>query len=278
MSQPNSSVQEVLQKFETISVLVDNFTKDSNFPTRGLLISGDAGIGKTHCVLNSIESNIPQKNIVYIKGSSITSPFFYVRLFQAGEKGRVLVIDDVDIINKTKNEMVTILDLMKGATEMTKGERILSWDRIQINTWMRTNKIPQEFDFQGSIVWITNETIEDIETRCGSHWKALRSRFSTYQIRLELQTKKDYTLHLIEKGLLGKECRAFSGGFSDKIIKMTEDFILNTWKSMDDITPRTAISIASTYHQFGNDLDLCERMIRTSHITSPLNNPKNGRN
>ena len=271
---PNPHVQEVIDKFHSIKILVDNFTKQQSFPTRGIIISGDAGIGKTHTIMEAIHSNIPKNNVVHIKGSSITSPMFYVRLWQTCLQGKILVIDDVDIVHKTRSEMVTMLDLMKGATEMTSGERILSWDRININSFMKEHDVPHQLNFQGSIVWITNDTFEEIHNRAGGHWKALRSRFSTYELRLELDTKMQYTNYLIDNGLLGNDCKAFKGGFSDETIQKTKDFIYDNWKDMEDCTPRNAIQIASIYHQFGDNNELSTNMIKSSQLSSTFSNTR----
>jgi hypothetical protein len=147
-----------------------------------------------------------------------------------------------------------ILDLFKGATELDKGEKILTWLRASQNQLFRENDVPSEFDFQGSIIWITNENQESLIKSCGPHWQAISSRFRQVPVWLNDQEKLLYTLHLIEEiGLLGKECQAKEGGYPDHVIKQTTEYLRNNWKRMNDITPRVAINIADTMDIYPND-------------------------
>ena len=136
---------------------------------------------------------------------------------------------------------------------MTKGERILSWERASANQLFRELDIPMSFDFQGSIIWITNDTLDDIAKKAASHWNAIFSRFNPITIYLNDQEKLMYTLHLVEEvDMLGEECYALEGGYSKDVIKTTVDYIRKNYKHFNEITPRIAIKIADMITTYPN--------------------------
>ena len=65
----NPIVQEVQDRFETIYDMTTIFTNGDS-ATKGLLISGDAGTGKTHYVKKAIFDANAEDRCEYIKGSS----------------------------------------------------------------------------------------------------------------------------------------------------------------------------------------------------------------
>lgn len=252
----NPIVQEVIDAYELITDQTESFLTMPDAAIRGLLISGDAGFGKTHHVkLGLVNANV--SNIDYIKGSSITAAALFVKLFQNRQEGDILILDDVDIINKPAQERNTILDLLKGATEPTIDERILSWERATPNQLMRDNEVPSSFNFNGSIIWITNDTIQGIATKCKSHWGALSSRFDQVPVWLDEKEKLMYTLYLLEEvDMLGANCYAKEDGYSRDTIEKTVNYIKSNYKYMYDfngdstVSPRAAIKIADSIYKY----------------------------
>lgn len=244
--------------YDTILDYTEMFINNPDSAIRGLIVSGDAGQGKTHHVkLGLANANI--NNVDYIKGSSITAAALYVKLYQNRNAGDILVLDDVDIINKSKAEFFTILDLIKGATEPDKDveKRTIAWERANNNALMRNNDVPNSFAFNGSIIWITNETIRNIAEKAKSHWGALDSRFYKVEAWLNDQEKLMYTLYLVEDvDMLGKECYAKENGFTKDVINKTIGYLREKWEYMYDfndnstISPRTAIKLADTITNF----------------------------
>jgi hypothetical protein len=259
----NPVINGVLEKFDTVYKMTNIFASENGSAMNGLLISGDAGTGKTHWVNKGLAEATEENNIIYIKGSSITAPAIFVKLFLARRKGQVLVLDDVDIIHKSGAELSAILDLFKGATEMTKGERILAWERAGSNQLMSELGVPRSFDFQGSIIWITNDTLDQIAKKAKGHWYAISSRFNPITVYLNEQEKLLYTLHLIEEGLLGENCHAKEGGYPEDIIESTSEYILENFRDFDNMTPRLAIKIADTMQTYPEDWKmLCDQQFK----------------
>ena len=252
MEKINPIVQEVIDTYNTVTKMTEMFTLNPDKAMRGLLVSGAAGLGKTHAVQKGLKKVI--HNVDYVKGSSITAPALFVKLYQNREAGQILVLDDVDIVHKGKGEMNTILDLLKGATEPTKGNRTLEWARAQRNALMVDNDVPQAFNFNGAVIWITNDTLTNIADRAKGHWNAISSRFMQVPAWLNDQEKLMYTLYLVEEvDMLGKDCHAKKGGYTPEIIKTVTEYIRNNYKYMDDVTPRVAVAIADIIDNFPND-------------------------
>jgi hypothetical protein len=250
----NPIVSDVIDQFDTVELMTRVFTNTTNgSATRGLLISGDAGMGKTYFAMKGLYSSVDPSNIEYIKGSSISAAALYVKLFLCREAGKVLVLDDVDIIHKTAAELNTILDLLKGATEMTTDERTIAWERVASNPLMKEYGVPTSFVFNGSVVWITNDTISDIEKRCKGHWPALSSRMTQVLVRLDDHQKLQYTLYLLtEQDMLGVNCNTHVGGYSEDIINQVIDYVRVRWQSLREVTPRMVAKIADTMHIYPN--------------------------
>jgi hypothetical protein len=241
----NPVVNEVIDRFDTVHTMTKSFVSSKYSALKGLLVSGDAGTGKTYWVKKAFIDAKATNRVEYIKGASISAAALYVKLYLNRGKGRVVVLDDCDIIHKSPAEKNAILDMLKGATDVTKGERMISWERASANQLMRENDVPMSFDFQGTVIWITNDTIEDIAKKVKNHWNAIGSRFNIIPVYLNTQEKLLYTIHLIEDcKMLGNNCEGKEGGYSKAVIDDTIDYIKSNYKSLHEITPRVATKIA----------------------------------
>lgn len=241
----NPIVNEVIDKFNTVYEMTQIFVSKKYSATKGILISGDAGTGKTYWVQKAIIDLKKTEDAYIMKAASVSAAALYCILYQYRFKNKVVVLDDADIIHKQSSDKSAILDMLKGATEVTKGARYLSWERAAPNPLMKQNNIPNKFKFEGSVIWITNDTIEDISKKCKAHWNAISSRFNQVKVYLNTQEKLLYTLYLIEEcDMLGKNCEGKEGGYSLKIQSDVIDYINENYKKFTEITPRLATKIA----------------------------------
>ena len=253
----NPIVQDVNTRFEmvykTTKLFLQNRKEKNNknekySVVKGLLICGDAGTGKTHWVTKGCIDAKKTEDVKPIKGS-ITAPALFVALYMYREEGKVLMLDDCDILSIGTKERATIIDMLKAATEPTSDKRIISWERAQRNPLMVANDVPTSFDFQGSIIWITNDSVDSLKLKLKNHWSALDSRFITIPIDLNPQERLLYTLYLIEEiGMLGKNCQAKEGGFPIKIQNETINYLNKNYQTISEISPRMAIKIADTIY------------------------------
>lgn len=247
----NPIVKDVAGKFQACYDITKVFANETGSAAiKGLLISGDAGQGKTHWVWGAINAANADDRTVDIKAGSITAAALFCELYNARDKGNIIVLDDCDIINRDKKERIAFIDLLKGATDTTKGKRMLTWSTAVKNPLMKEFNVPSKFDFQGSIIWITNELVSDMESKLKSHWPAINSRFNVIPISLTMEQKLLYTAHLIEaEDMLGSNCYAKEGGYSKRIQADTLEFLYDEYKNLTEISPRYAIKIADTICQ-----------------------------
>lgn len=250
----NPVVQDVLDRFMTVYKLSKIFAT-GNSAQKGMIISGDAGTGKSYYVQQAFVDTNTTERVDYNKSKSFTAAAFYVRLYLNRNPGDVVVFDDCGLEHLSGKDFKEVTELLKGATEMTKGERILGWERASTNDLMKLHNCPAEFDFQGSIVWITNSSFVELAAKFKSHWEAFQSRFIQVPIRLNDQEKLLYTLFLLEEvGMLeGDKCQTKEGGYSDLIIKETINYIRTNYKYMTNVTARIAAKIADTMENFPED-------------------------
>jgi len=246
----NPIVDDVCKRFKTVYEISKIFvTGDS--AQKGIIISGDAGTGKSYYVQQAFIDTNNTSRVDYNKSRSFTAAAFYVKLFLNRNAGDVVVFDDCNLAGLTGGDFKAVTDMLKGATEMTKGERIIGWERAQQNSLMRDNDVPSSFDFQGSIVWITNYSFAQLEKKFGPHWEAIHCRFIQVPIRLNEQEKLMYTLYLVEQvDMLGKNCQTKEGGYPQNIIDTTCKYLRSNYKNMPNITPRMAAKIADTIENF----------------------------
>lgn len=245
----NPIVEEVLDTFDAIKNTTKNFITNKEAAQKGKLIVGDAGMGKTTACQNGIiECNYTQ-NVEYVKGSNLTAPSAYVKFYLNRGKERIIVLDDVDIIHKGPKDRSDIIEMIKAATEPTTKERWLGWERANDNTLMKEYNVPRKFKFEGRLIWITNNTMAEIQKATKSDFFPLMSRLNPIQAIFSKEQKLMYTKYLIEdESMLGKNCDGKKGGYSKDIQKKTLEYLNANYRALREITPRVSLLIADTIY------------------------------
>lgn len=242
----NPIAREVKEVFDGVDAMVTNFAKNPNSAINGLIVSGDAGIGKTYTVKSALKASGVSANVEYIKGGKITAASLYVKLYLNRAKHRIVVLDDCDIIHHQDKRQ--IIPMLLGATELgQRGE--VSWEVARKNPLMEEYDVPTRYDFEGSIIWITNDTVEDIGSAAKQWKQAIFSRFNTSKCYFTDEQKYMYTMHLCEQlDMLGANCQEFPGGYSEETIEMALDYMSTNYRNLVEVTPRQAIKIADIIH------------------------------
>lgn len=248
----NPIAREVKEVFDGVDAMVTNFAKNPNSAINGLIVSGDAGIGKTYTVKSALKAAGVANNVEYIKGGKITAASLYVKLYLNRSKHRVVVLDDCDIIHHQDKRQ--IIPMLLGATELGQSGDV-SWEVAKRNALMEEYDVPTRFDFEGSIIWITNDTVEDIG-KAAKQWKqAIFSRFNTAKCYFTDEQKYMYTMYLAEYlDMLGANCQEFPGGYSEETIDSALDYMASNYRNLVEVTPRQAIKIADIIHHTEEDL------------------------
>jgi hypothetical protein len=134
--------------------------------TPSLIVTGEGGLGKTHSVTESINStDMTSSDYVFFKGYS-TARGLYNTLFD--NNGKLIIFDDCDSVLEDK----VALNILKSALDSYE-KRTISW-MAKMN---KSDEYPQQFDFTGRIIFISNKSKENMN-------EALLSRSLTVDLTM----------------------------------------------------------------------------------------------
>lgn len=246
MARINPIAKEVQDTFDGIYAQTVSFVQNPNSAINGMIVSGDAGTGKTYTIKKALRDTKHQTNVEYIKGGKITAASLYVKLYLNRAKHRIIVLDDCDIIHHSEKRQ--IIPMLLGAAELGHSREV-SWETARKNPLMEEFNVPHQFQFEGSIIWITNDRKEDIGKSIKQWRSAIFSRFNFAECNFTDEQKFMYTMHLVDnQGMLGKNCQEFIGGYPEEIIDQAASYMSENYRSLVEVTPRIAIKIADIMH------------------------------
>ena len=247
----NPLAREVSDTFAGIYEQVKSFVQHPDSAVNGLIVSGDAGTGKTYTVKKALVDTGHQANVEYIKGTKITAAALYVKLYNNRGKHRIIILDDCDLIHHQEKSL--IVPMLLGATELGHN-RDIGWETARKNPLMQEYNVPFNFRFEGRIIWITNDTKHQIARSIKQWSRAILSRFNFAECNFNDEQKFMYTIHLVENhDMLGVNCQEYRGGYPEEIVEKATDYMNDHYRSLVEVTPRIAIRIADMMHHASND-------------------------
>mgnify|MGYP003638663488 CR=1 FL=1 len=161
---------------------------------RSALIYGPPGMGKTYLATSGLQRAKKKPSKDYIIARSHTSAGqFYAMLWVMRKPGQFIVLDDCDGIMASEEG----INLLKAATDATF--RNVGWSsRAQIKVPGTDEVVPQQFDFNGSIIIGTNVRQARGNSKMAQHMDAIRSRCVAWPMRYETPTERfAYIYHLV---------------------------------------------------------------------------------
>lgn len=158
---------------------------------KAAIISGAAGCGKTYTLEAALTKAQREGKIRYesVKGS-MSAIGLYRSLFECSGEDSVLVIDDCDSIFGD----IDALNLLKAALDTGKTRKV-HWNKE--SKVLNDEGIPRSFEFQGSVVFITNiDFAKEIERdgKMSPHYEALLSR--TMYLDLGIHSKREVLVRI----------------------------------------------------------------------------------
>lgn len=210
------------QKFDILnnltSMVVNEFTPS-------LIVTGQGGLGKTHSVTKTIENNeLSEDEFIFFKGYS-TARGLYNALYD--NNGKLIVFDDCDSILEDK----VAINILKSALD--------SYDKRTL-TWMakmsKNDEYPQQFDFTGRIIFISNKTKSSID-------QAILSRSLTVDLTMSSDEKIERMSFVLDRILPEYELE----------VKQEALQFLSENKTNDNINFRTLIMISKIRKAFSDN-------------------------
>tara|TARA_Y100000004_G_scaffold66520_1_gene74595 strand:- start:2239 stop:3042 length:804 start_codon:yes stop_codon:yes gene_type:complete len=204
---------------------------------KSLIISGPAGLGKSFTVEKAIEDWDPeQDNHTVIRGY-VKATGLYQTLWNYRHKGQMIVFDDSDSIFMDD----TTLAMLKAVCDSTERRRVsylADYNMVDDDS----NVIPRQFQFDGTIVFITNldfDAIIDKGNKLAPHLSAMVSR--SHYIDLAMKTRRDYFIRIkqvVKQGLLS------SKGLNKSEERKVMKFIENNQDNLREMSLRIALKLS----------------------------------
>jgi hypothetical protein len=192
---------KISERFAVMDIMSEATALGQN---RSLIVSGPAGLGKSYGVTKMLEKAEDKgRTFVVVKGY-IRPTGLYKLLYENRFSKCVVVFDDADSIFGDD----VSLNLLKAACDSTR-ERHLSWLTETKMEDEDGERLPRNFEFNGSVIFITNYDFDDMIARgnkLAPHFEAMISR--SHYLDLALKSKRDYMVRIkqvVRNGMLDDE-------------------------------------------------------------------------
>lgn len=227
--------QKLTDRFQTMDTMVDATVQGKN---RSLIISGPAGLGKSfgvHKIVSQLEKKGYRPAIIhgYVRPTGL-----YKTLYEYRDPKSVVVFDDADSVFMDD----VCLNLLKTACDMTK-TRKLSWLTETKMEDEEGERMPRNFEFEGSIIFITNYDFDaavQAQTKLAPHFEAMISR--SHYLDLAMHTKLDYIVRIKQvvrvHGMLKNE------GMSQEQENVLIDYVVKYQDKLRELSLRMVIKLA----------------------------------
>lgn len=188
------SEEKVIERIADRFAILDEMTRATiNGDVRAMIVVGPPGVGKSFGVESELQKNGllddlagRRRRYEVVKGA-MTPIGLYAKLYEYSEEGNVLVFDDCDSILL---EDVS-LNVLKAALDSSK-KRTIHWNAD--SRLLRSEGIPNKFDFKGSVIFITNIKFDKVRGKVKDHLEALMSR--CHYLDLTIDTVRDKLLRI----------------------------------------------------------------------------------
>ncbi len=254
---PNESDEQIIERMRERFQILDDMTQASiDGVVRGMVVTGPPGVGKSFGVEQVLEKNslfdvLANNKLRFevIKGASSAIGLYKV-LYNNADKNSVLVLDDCDTVLYDE----TSLNLLKAALDSCK-KRKLCWNTD--SALLRREGIPDSFEFNGSVIFITNLKFDNVRGKIKDHLAAIMSR--CHYLDLTMDTTREKVLRckqIVADGMLNEY------DFTDEEETDLMDFMISNKEKMREISLRMVTKLADLKKSFGD-----EKWKRTAEVT-----------
>lgn len=226
---------------DTFNILSQMTDAVASGVVRGLVVSGPAGIGKSHTIESTLVRSLGLLGRLNGLGSmydivsgAMSAAKLYEKLWEYKEEGQVLVFDDCDSILYDEDS----LNILKAALDSKKSRQI-SWNSR--SHYLAQNDIPTRFEYKGGIVFITNVKFDNVRSqRIGNHLEAIVSRCHYMDIGIESGREK--VIHI--KNVVERSNMLADYNFSETEKEEVTNYIYENHDKLRELSLRMVLKIA----------------------------------
>jgi hypothetical protein len=208
---------------------------------RAMIVTGPAGIGKSHGVSLQMEKasmfdRLANKKVRFevVKGA-MSGIGLFAKLYKFSDAKNVLVFDDCDIW-----EDQDAINVLKGALDSGKTRRI-SWNKD--SRILRDEGIPNTFNFNGSIIFITNKSFDAKKAgKMQPHLDALQSRCHFLDLTVDSERDKMLRIKQVHRDADGGLFADYD--FSQEQTDEIMSFISDNHSKLREVSLRMCLKIA----------------------------------
>ena len=236
--QDEKRMQEIEDRFEILNEMTGALKSGD---IRAMIVTGPPGVGKSYGVTQTLEEQSIFEDVAshkrkfeVVKGA-MTALGLYAKLYEFSEKGSVLVFDDCDSV--LMDDLA--LNILKAALDSGKKRKIF-WNAD--SSKLRSEGIPNNFEFRGTACFITNIKFENVRSRrLQDHLEALQSR--CHYLDLTLDTMRDKYLRIKQIARTGKLFGS-DYGFTPEQEQEVLDFMFENRDKLREMSLRMALKVA----------------------------------
>lgn len=226
---------------ETFEILCEMTRAVSAGVVKGLVVSGPAGIGKSHTVEKILHDELHVMSAM--KGISsmyevihgaMSASVLYEKLFKYKDLCQVLVFDDCDGILYDEDA----LNILKAALD-SRAVRKIHWNT---NSYHLDKKdIPNSFEYRGSIIFITNVDFTNVRSpRIANHLEAIVSR--CHYMSLGIKTLREKMIHI--RNIVSKNNMFNLHGFQNNEANEVMNYVESNADKLREVSLRSVLKVA----------------------------------
>lgn len=237
--------EQIIERLRTRFTMLKEMTKAvRRGDIRAMIVSGAPGVGKSH----GIEEVLRRHDLISVMGGTekytvvkgaISALGLYAKLFEWKNRDQVIVFDDCDSIFYDD----TSLNILKAALD-SKPKRRIHWNTDSHK--LRNEGIPDSFDFQGSVIFVTNVNLSHVRSnRLKEHIAALESR--CHYMDLTIHTPREKILRIrqiIGDGML-TDC-----GLEPDVQASVAQWVIDHADRLRELSLRTVVKTADLARAF----------------------------
>ena len=245
----DESDEQIMQRIGKRFKILDDMTRAAKEgDVRAMIVSGPPGVGKSYGVEQQLEKDAAFDDIAgynrkheVVKGA-MSAIGLYAKLFKYSDPRNVVVFDDCDSVLLDDLS----LNILKAALDTSK-KRYISWNTD--SRLLRSEGIPDRFEFKGSAIFITNIKFENVRSKkLKDHLEALESRCHYVDLTIDGEREKMLRIkQIVRDGML--EDYDMPQERKDDIV----EFIDENKSRLRELSLRTVLKIADLAKSFPTD-------------------------